>query len=330
MPFTILHTFPTNAQGRGMAFKGSFLWLAVLQINFPPPAGSLEQINKTTGALTDHSAGLSAFAFQALYDAPNDQFWTSPAGGGSDFSIARYNGSGALLSNPTNLAGNNPYAICATPTHLWAANTGSSNVSVFDVITGALITTVAVPNPGPSTGVGVMIYHAGSVWLPNASAELIQFDDASMTIANDFTVAGVTRFGGMVLAAGNLWATDLSSRQLYKMDFAGNVLNTYVLSPASLPGPIAFDGTYFWILDFANRAIVVNLSGVGQGSVGIPGNPQWIACDGTTPNQAWASTGTPDEVLNLLFTPPSPPATGGVIGTFAAQLSHGKAGGGTK
>jgi hypothetical protein len=312
-----------------MAFKGAFLWLAAEQINFPPAAGSLEQINKTTGALTDHSAGLSPFAFQTLYDAAHDHFWTSPAGGGAETVLAMYDGTGALLANPSNPAGENPYGIVITPTHLWAGNSGSSNCSRFDAVTGALISTTALVNFGPTSGVGTMLYDGSSVWCPYASPELAEIDDATGAVVNDFTVAGVTRFGGMVIAGGNIWATDFLSNNLYKMDFAGHVLATF--SPISFEsGPIAFDGAHLWILDFGGGLNVWDLAGHHlAGAIIGGGNPQWVSCDGT-PNEAWVSMGSPDQVQHFRFTPTPPPAAGGILGTFTGLAGAGFILGGTK
>jgi hypothetical protein len=327
MPFTVLHTFPTNAQGRGMAFKGSFLWLAVLQINFPPPTGSLEQIDKTTGAVTDHSSGVaSSLAFQAVYDAAHDQFWTSPAGGGAIHALGLFDGTGTLLSNPTNPAASNPYGMCVTPTHLWVGNSGSTSFSVYNIITGALIATVAAPTFGPTGGIGTLIYDGSSVWCAYPSNELVQLSDVGMIVLNDFAVAGVTGFGGIILAGANLWATDRVSNQLYKLDLLGNVVSTFPMTVSGQPGPLAFDGTFLWALDFGGGVGVYDLTGAFLGLAGIAGSAQWIACDGT-PAEAWVSMGGPDQVENFLFTPLG---GGHFEGTHVGFFGAGKVGGGTK
>lgn len=314
MPIAIVNTFPTNAQGRGMAFKGADLWLAVFQINFPPVAGSLEQINRTTGAAVDHSAGTSPFAFQAIYDAAHNQFWTTPAGGAPITELALYDGTGTLISNPSNPAGDNPYGMAITPTHLWVGNTGSFSFSVFNAVTGAFIATVAIASFGPTTGIGNMAYDGSSVWCPIINNELIQLDDVTMTVLNDFTVAGVNRFGGIIFAGGNLWATDRNAAHLLKLDLAGNVLNTYNTLGGS-PGPLAFDGTYLWILDFGGTVSAYSLAGVLQAGLAIPGSPQGIGCDGAT-GSAWASVSGPDEVVHIQFTATPPPPSGSQSNVF--------------
>ncbi len=333
MPYsiTILNTFLTTASiVRGFCFHAGKVWLA------SPGDAVLEEMNQVTGAvIADHPAG--AAAWLSLFDPVAAQFWTPSAGAGASTVVSRFDSTGVLIDNPTVQL--NPYGQCIANGSYWVANIGSDSASKLDAATGALVATVPGLPTGPSAGIGACIYDGASIWIPTINNTLYQIDEATATLVNTFTVAGVGRWSGMILANGFLWATDIFLLHLIKMDLFGNVLNLY---PIVGSGPLAFDGANLWVMDVGGNIAVYSQAGnVLAFTATTAPNGQWIAGDGAlpsgayaggTPNQMWATSGSLPGHLDqflLVFTPP-PAGAAAFPGTFAGFGTPGQFGGGTK
>jgi len=318
---TIVDTFNTTGFGRGMAFKGADIYIAL------PNVPALEQMVKATGVIVaDHSPGPFQ-AFQALYDSINNQFWTTPAGAGFHFNVSRYDGTATLLDNPA--SGQNPNGQCIVNGHYWCANQDGGSLSKLNAATGAPIATVAGVT---AAGSGQLVPDAtGSIWCTALPRKLYQVDEATATLVNTFTVAAVTRFGGLCFAMGFLWATDRTFGNLYKLDLFGNVLATSAAGAAGT-GPLVFDGINFWSVAFGVGFVVTSPAGIFQASIAAADAAavQWIANDGTA-NEAWGTSGNaaPGFVQHFLFTPAAI-ARPKTVGTFTGFLAAGSIGAGTK
>ncbi len=316
---TVLDTFNTTGFGRGMAFKGADIYIAL------PGVPALEQMVKATGVIVaDHSPGPFQ-AFQALYDAANDQFWTTPAGSGFNFNVSRYDNTATLIDNPG--VGRNANGQVIANGHYWCANQDDGTLSQLDAATGAPIATVAGVTAASS---GQLVYDGTSIWCTAIPNTLYQVDEATATLVNTFTPAGVTRFGGLCFALGFLWATDRTFGNLYKLDLLGNVVATSAAAAAG-NGPLIYDGVNFWSVLFGIGFRVTSPAGIFQAAIGATDpSVQWIANDGT-PNEAWGTSGNaaPGFLQHFLFTPAAV-ARPETVGTFTGTLAAGSIGGGTK
>lgn len=313
-----LHTFATSSLCRGIAFKGADIWMA-------SPSPFIEQMRKADGViLANHGTGAGGGNLSLLYDQPRDQFWSAASSGSN---VTRLDGAGGLVSNPP--CGHSPYGQCVANGHYWVGNQSSGDLTELDAATGAvLVASLPIPAGNPTQSIGVIAFDGVSLWVPSLHA-LTQVDEASATVVNTFTPAGITRFGGLCFALGFLWATDFTTLQLYQLDLFGNVLNTYSLFALGNPGPICFDGTNFWTLDFGGGLTVTSPAGEFQDVTSVAGSAQWVANDGT-PNVVWATSGgAPFQVQQFQFVPDAPLA-GIVEGTFTGFWNAGHSGGGSK
>ncbi len=317
---TELDAFTTTGFGRGMAFKGADIYIAL------PDVPALEQMVKATGVIVaDHSPGPFQ-AWQALYDAPNDQFWTTPAGAGFNFNVSRYDGTATLVDNPG--TGQNPNGQVIANGSYWCANQDGGTLSKLSAATGAAIATVAGVTAASS---GQLVYDGTSIWCTALPRTLYQIDEATATLVNTFNVVAVTRFGGLCFALGFLWATDRTFGNLYKLDLFGNVVATSAAAAAG-NGPLIFDGVNFWSVEFGVGYVVTSPAGIFQASIAATdaAHVQWIANDGTA-NEAWGTSGiaAPGFLQHFLFTPAAI-ARPETVGTFTGTLAAGSIGGGTK
>jgi len=329
-----LHTWTTvdyqnhPGQGKGICFNGngSSIFIAISR-------ATLLQLAKATGAVIT-SNHTTIQCTEALWDAINSQFWTTPAGGGGVFTVARWNGAAAVINLPH--TGQSSWGQIVVNGHYWTGNYFDGTMTELDAATGAvIIAALNVPGANPTDPTGTIAFDAvnQNLWLTNIPNKLTRISEPFGAVTGTFFPAGVGSWGGFCIANGFLWGTDNTNNTLVKMDLNANVVQTIAL-PVTAPRYICFDGLWFWIWDDTGTVSAYNSIGSFQAqiSITVADANQEIANDPVEgPGLVWATYGNnPYFVTQLQLIGGVLPGGGIVQGTHAGFWNAGHFGGGTK
>lgn len=277
---------------------------------------SLVKLDYSTSTQTPSSDTDSAT--HVLFDGA--RFWVDDISPSVETTVNQFDLSPALIGSvDTTLS--TPQDLATDGASIFAADPNQNVVSQMNA--GGLIGNLASGGSGPIQTSTPLIATAGDIWYVNATGGAFNFRQLSGAVILALP-AVADPSTGLCFDGANFWYSDFTNNQILKISPAGAILGTF---PLGSPLALAFDGTNIWAASGTGFVSVFDLSGTLLANLFIGGRPLFFAFSG---GFAFVSVtfGFNQHVAQLGFV--AGPTAGGLIGTFAGQISAGKTGGGTK
>lgn len=212
-----------------------------------------------------------------------------------------------LKPQATFAVGGSPVAVAFDGTNIWAANSGSNNITKLRGSDGVVLATIAVGN-GPAG----LAFDGSHIWVTNNGSNTVSKRRISDG-AGVFTLTVGTSPRGVAFDGVHIWVANSGSNNVTKRRASdGALVGTYAVGTG--PTGVAFDGLWIWVTNSGSNTLTILRASDGStilDGVVTGATPTALAFDGA---HMWVAHSGSNTVSKLRASDPELPLGNFIVG----------------